>query len=122
MPNVTNHKHKFKHNENFYTDIRSNLSNYVDWQITSLYYSLLHLINGYHAKYYPNEKIGSPELLSTFVFSHFQIFSSRFDDLKDECWQARYKDCTDCSSREERLLKIHKPFFDNFKKIAEKLL
>ncbi len=122
MSNVTKHKFKFKHNENFYTDIRSGLDNYVDWQIISLYYSLLHLINGYHAKYYPKEPINGHKELSDFVEKHFSNYLSRFEDLLEDCMQVRYNDCTDCSNREQILLRIHKPFFDRFKNLVESQL
>ncbi len=122
MPNANQHKFKFKHNENFYLDIRNNLNNYVDWQITSLYYSVLHLINAYAKKYHSFEKINSPELLTDFVDIHFHKFLGKFEDLKDLCWQARYTDCTDCSNREQQLLQIYKPFFDTFKNLVENQL
>jgi len=122
MPSTSEHKFKFKHNENFYLDIKSNLKNYVDWQIVSLYYAVLHLINAYAKKYHPSERTNSPGLLTDYVDLHFNRFLSKFEDLKDSCWQSRYRDCTDCSSREMQLIQVYKPLFDNLKNLIENQL
>ena len=122
MPKVKHYKFKFQHNESFHNDIKNKLGNYIDWQITSLFYSLIHLINGYAKKYYSHEPVSHHNERQRFVDHHLHNFLRGYEDLRDDCDTVRYYDCSDCSLRKQRLDNIHKPYFDSVKKFIENQL
>jgi hypothetical protein len=116
MANASEHKNKSIHNENFHNEVKKNLKNYVDWQITSLFYALTHLIEGYAKKHHPNEKIVDHKTRGIFVKNYLKLYISDYEIIRDESRQARYLDCTDCVNRKQKLDKV---LFISYEKIKK---
>lgn len=104
MPTNLEHQNKYKHNENFNSQITLNIKNSIDWQIISLFYSALHLVDAYIDKYFSlhftdhftRNRFISNEHTLRHIYSDYML-------IYMESRTVRYDDCTDCSSRSSNL-------------------
>ena len=114
MPSNSEHKYKSTHNEDFYKQIYLNVQNSIDWQIISLFYSALHLVDSYADKnlsYHPNSHV----IRNRFIQRDHNL-RNIYDDymlLYNESKIVRYIDCSDCSSKINTLNNDLIPAFNN---------
>ncbi len=54
---MTWHYKKYRHNKKLFDYLHKNTSNFCDWEVITLFYSALHLINDYFTKNGPNVPI-----------------------------------------------------------------
>jgi hypothetical protein len=95
MPTRDQHLRKAQHNERFFTSFDINLTPYLDWVITGIFYAALHYIRALAAKYRFTNISSYGDMDRLFnrlsVFRNNATIYSDYRQLKDDSRVARYE-------------------------------
>lgn len=109
MAALRDHIAKSKHNEDFYDKVKENLNSFIDWQIISLFYSLVHLVEAYAHKM--GISLYGHKKRNRFVNRLLTNVSSEYHVLYSRSVIVRYRDCTNCNHLKNELNNILYPDF-----------
>ena len=94
MPSKEQHVEQASKNERFYNSFDLDKTEFLDWAVTALFYSLLHYVDAYLAVkgvkgYHPKSHANRTPLVS--MESNLKQIYSKYRRLKDESELARYQ-------------------------------
>jgi hypothetical protein len=90
MPSEAQHIWQAEHNEEVFRYLGDGFADYRDWQVTMLFYSMVHYVNAYLVHDGAAPESHQARELAVNTDARLRSFSPQYRELTQRCWEARY--------------------------------